>query len=132
LQIVRSDRKLERVIFPINDICAYLTPETKHSVWVNTEKDAQGSKVTDFFDKWPSLYEEMQWQRKLEVRPLLSACTKRLRLWTRMGFFLAVLLNVILALAYPFDQLQSQKRGWLLRDDLVLCRFLTKCQNHTE
>ena len=65
-QIVRSDRKLERVIFPIHDICAYLTTETMQSVFVNTEKDAQGSKVTEFFDNWQMLFEEMKWQRKLQ------------------------------------------------------------------
>jgi len=36
------------------------------SVFVNTEKDAQGSKVTDFFDNWQMLFEEMKWQRKLQ------------------------------------------------------------------
>ena len=66
LKIVRSDRKMERVIFPIHDICAYLSVETKQSIYVNTEKDAQGSKVTDFFNKWPQLFEEMKWQRKLQ------------------------------------------------------------------
>lgn len=57
---------MERVIFPIHDICAYLSAETKQSIYVNTEKDAQGSKVTDFFNKWPQLFEEMKWQRKLQ------------------------------------------------------------------
>lgn len=45
LQIVRSDRKMERVIFPIHTICEYLTPETKQNVLLETERDAQGSKV---------------------------------------------------------------------------------------
>ncbi|KAL3082805.1 hypothetical protein niasHS_010607 [Heterodera schachtii] len=107
IEIVRADRKMERVIFPIHNICAYLTSETKESVFINTEKDAQGSKVTDFFERWPSLYEEMKWQRKLQDRLWLSACTKRLPLWGRMGFFMAVLINLILAVAYPFDHEDS-------------------------
>lgn len=57
---------MERVVFPINDICSYLTPSTKANVFLNTERDAQGSKVTDFFDKWESLFEEMRWQQKLQ------------------------------------------------------------------
>lgn len=57
---------MERVVFPIHDICSYLSPETKNSVFINTERDAQGSKVTDFFDHWTNLYEEMKWQKKLQ------------------------------------------------------------------
>ena len=48
--------------------------------------------------------EEMRWQKKLKDRPLLNACTQRLRFWGRMAFFNAVLVNIILALCYPFDQ----------------------------
>lgn len=94
---------MERVVFPIHDICAYLTPETKQSVYVNTERDAQGSKVTDFFNGWESLYEEMKWQRKLQDRKFLSACTKRLRFWGRLAFSFAILVNIIIATSYPFD-----------------------------
>uniref|UniRef100_A0A183CC87 Inositol 1,4,5-trisphosphate receptor n=1 Tax=Globodera pallida TaxID=36090 RepID=A0A183CC87_GLOPA len=110
IEIVRADRKMERVIFPIHKICAFLTSETKEAVFVNTEKNAQGSKVTGFFERWPSLYEEMKWQRKLQDRLWLSACTRRLPLWGRMGFFLAVLVNLILAVAYPFDHKDTSAR----------------------
>ncbi|KAI6200598.1 Inositol 1,4,5-trisphosphate receptor [Aphelenchoides besseyi] len=103
IEIVRYDRKMERVVFPIHDICSYLTPATKNHIFINTERDAQGSKVTDFFDRWKSLYEEMKWQRKLQDRPILSACTRRLRFWGRMSFFNAILINIILALCYPFN-----------------------------
>lgn len=102
---------MERVVFPINDICSYLTPETKHTVFINTERDAQGSKVSDFFAKWTHLYEEMKWQQKLQDRPLLNACTKRLRFWARMAFLLAVLLNVLLAISYPFDSQFTTSEG---------------------
>ncbi|EPB80744.1 hypothetical protein ANCCEY_00150 [Ancylostoma ceylanicum] len=63
----------------------------------------EGSKVTEFFDQWPALYEEMKWQRKLQDRPYLSACTQRLRLWGRLAFLFAVLVNTIIALYYPFE-----------------------------
>ncbi|PAV80527.1 hypothetical protein WR25_22907 [Diploscapter pachys] len=66
IEIVRRDRTLERVVFPIHEICSYLTKETKFSVYNETERDNQGSKVTEFFEKWPDLYEEMKWQRKLQ------------------------------------------------------------------
>uniref|UniRef100_A0A914EEX3 Uncharacterized protein n=1 Tax=Acrobeloides nanus TaxID=290746 RepID=A0A914EEX3_9BILA len=66
IEIVRADRKLERVVFPIHEVCSYLTEATKQNILNNTERDAQGSKVTDFFDKWKSLYNEMKWQKKLQ------------------------------------------------------------------
>jgi hypothetical protein len=49
----------------------------------------------------------MSWQRKLQDRPILSACTRRLRFWGRMAFFNAVLINIILALCYPFESAAS-------------------------
>ncbi|KJH49237.1 hypothetical protein DICVIV_04617 [Dictyocaulus viviparus] len=122
LKIVRQDRTLERVIFPIHEICSFLTKETKQNIYNNTERDnqysysmyslaneffhfnlSQGSKVTEFFDQWPALYQEMKWQRKLKDRPYLSACAQRLRLWGRLAFLFAVLINIIIALYYPFD-----------------------------
>ena len=63
---MRSDRSLERVVFPIHDVCSYLTKETKLQVYNNTERDNQGSKITEFFSEWEYLYEEMKWQRKLQ------------------------------------------------------------------
>lgn len=36
---------MERVIFPIHAICEYLTPESKLNILLETEQDAQGSKV---------------------------------------------------------------------------------------
>ncbi|KAK6750287.1 hypothetical protein RB195_002332 [Necator americanus] len=103
IEIVRQDRTLERVVFPIHEVCSFLTKETKQNVYNNTERDNQGSKVTEFFDQWPALYQEMKWQRKLQDRPYLSACTQRLRLWGRLAFLFAVLVNTIIALYYPFE-----------------------------
>uniref|UniRef100_A0A1I8B146 RIH_assoc domain-containing protein n=1 Tax=Meloidogyne hapla TaxID=6305 RepID=A0A1I8B146_MELHA len=117
IEIVRSDRKMERVLFPIHDICGFLTDETKQSVFVNTEKDAQGSKISDFFDKWNYLFNEMKWQKKLQNRPWLSYFTKRLHLWSRMCFFLSVLLNLILAISYPFEHSQNFGQSLFLSAD---------------
>ncbi|KAL3982635.1 RIH domain family protein [Acanthocheilonema viteae] len=103
IEIVRSDRKMERVIFPIHAICEYLTPESKLNILLETEQDAQGSKVTEFFDQWPKLFEEMKWQKKLQDRKYFSNCTKRLILWARISFFFAVLINTVIAVFYPFS-----------------------------
>lgn len=65
IEIVRSDRTLEQIVFPIPEICEYLTDETKHRVYVSAERDDQNSKVTDFFSRTDSLFAEMKWQKKL-------------------------------------------------------------------
>ncbi|KAK5964841.1 hypothetical protein GCK32_011469, partial [Trichostrongylus colubriformis] len=41
IEIVRQDRTLERVVFPIHEICSFLTKETKQNVYNNTERDNQ-------------------------------------------------------------------------------------------
>ncbi|CAD5219928.1 unnamed protein product [Bursaphelenchus okinawaensis] len=120
IEIVRSDRKLERVVFPIHDVCSYITPETKAHVFVNTERDAQGSKVTDFFDKWEELYDEMKWQKKLQSQQLLSGITKKLRFWGRMSFFNAVLINIMIAICYPFENAPLERHVQLSNPFLYL------------
>ncbi|VDD89339.1 unnamed protein product [Enterobius vermicularis] len=98
IEIVRSDRKMERVIFPIHTICEYLTPETKQNVLLETERDAQGSKITEFFDQWPTLYEEMKWQKKLQGLFLASLGRTTEAYWgiaAVMFSFTMLLINII-------------------------------------
>ena len=45
-QIVRSDRKLEQIVFPKNQLCNALTPASQDRVYQTTECDLQGSKVS--------------------------------------------------------------------------------------
>ena len=65
LQIVRSDRTMEQIVFPIPEICEYLTPETQQRVYLTAERDEQGSKITDFFERHEDMFAEMKWQKKL-------------------------------------------------------------------
>ncbi|KAF8372924.1 hypothetical protein PRIPAC_79353 [Pristionchus pacificus] len=121
IEIVREDRSLERVVFPIHDICSYVTRETKSNVYFETERDAQGSKVTDFFGRWPELYDEMRWQHKLQTWPWLSHCARRLKLWSRFSNFFAVLVNAIIAFYYPFEDSVST----LASNPFVFVTFLS-------
>jgi len=65
LQIVRSDRSLEQITFPIPEVCIYLTKETKDRIYTTTKRDDQNSKVFDFFNKVEDLFAEMKWQKQL-------------------------------------------------------------------
>ena len=56
---------MEQIVFPIPEICEYLTEETKMRVYYTAERDDQGSKVTDYFEKTEDMFAEMKWQKKL-------------------------------------------------------------------
>lgn len=71
-QIVRHDRSMEQIVFPVPNICEYLTEESKMRVFTTTERDDQGSKVNDFFQQFDNLYNEMRWQKKIRSKSLFS------------------------------------------------------------
>ena len=79
IEIVRHDRTMEQIVFPIPEICEYLTPETKHRVYVTAERDDQNSKLTDFFDRHEDLLSEMKWQKKLRGNRVYL-CSKRVKI----------------------------------------------------
>nr|DBA33817.1 TPA: hypothetical protein GDO54_001448 [Pyxicephalus adspersus] len=102
IEIVRSDRSMEQIVFPVSDICKFLTEETKHRVFTTTEQDEQGSKVSDFFDQSSFLHNEMEWQKKLRSMPLMYWFSRRMTLWGTISFNLAVFINLIIAFFYPY------------------------------
>lgn len=83
LQIVRLDRSMEQIIFPVPGICEFLTKETKYRLFTTTEQDEQGSKVSDFFDQSSFLHNEMEWQKKLrsKSKPDLPSALAKLGLF---------------------------------------------------
>ncbi|XP_020855049.1 inositol 1,4,5-trisphosphate-gated calcium channel ITPR3 [Phascolarctos cinereus] len=102
IEIVRQDRSMEQIVFPVPSICEFLTEETKHRLFTTTEQDEQGSKVSDFFDQSSFLHNEMEWQRKLRSMPLIYWFSRRMTLWGTISFNLAVFINIIIAFFYPY------------------------------
>lgn len=125
MQIVRHDRTLEQIVFPIPEICEYLTRDTKIKIYNTAERDDQGSKVSDFFEKTDDMFNEMMWQKKLRgnysntcinttsikyaywcyvtARPSLFWVSSFMSLWSNILFNCAVIINLIVAFFYPFD-----------------------------
>lgn len=62
-------------MFPVPNICEYLTEESKVRVFTTTERDDQGSKVNDFFQQFDNLYNEMRWQKKIRSKASFSGST---------------------------------------------------------
>ncbi|KAL6082378.1 hypothetical protein STEG23_021533, partial [Scotinomys teguina] len=102
IEIVRQDRSMEQIVFPVPAICQFLTEETKHRLFTTTEQDEQGSKVSDFFDQSSFLHNEMEWQRRLRSMPLIYWFSRRMTLWGSISFNLAVFINIIIAFFYPY------------------------------
>ncbi|VVC34830.1 Hypothetical protein CINCED_3A015582 [Cinara cedri] len=103
IEIVRHDRTLEQIVFPIPEICEYLTRDTKIKIYNTAELDDQGSKVSDFFEKTDDMFNEMMWQKKLRARPSLFWVSSFMSLWSNILFNCAVIINLIVAFFYPFD-----------------------------
>ena len=131
MQIVRHDRTMEQIVFPIPEMCEYLTRDTQVRVFNSAERDEQGSKVADFFQRVDDMFHEMTWQKKLrgtfdfqepfgwntllECRagqPVLFWVSSHMSLWSQILFNVAVIMNLIVALFYPFsNQLPSTGRN---------------------
>lgn len=103
IEIVRHDRTLEQIVFPIPEICEYLTRDTKLRILNTAERDDQGSKVTDFFERHIDMFNEMKWQKKLRSQICLFWVSSYMSLWSNILFYCAVLINLIVAFFYPFD-----------------------------
>ena len=67
---------MEQIVFPIPEICEYLTGETKHFVLNTAERDDQGSKVSDFFERHEDMFAEMKWQKKLRGESISIELTR--------------------------------------------------------
>jgi len=113
IEIVRSDRTMEQIVFPIPEICEYLTHETQIRVHTTVERDEQGSKVQGFFDQCDYLFDEMKWQKKLRGQPLLFRISNYMCLWSRVLFFLAVIINMLVAISYPFTDDWPVVGSWM-------------------
>nr|XP_042714042.1 LOW QUALITY PROTEIN: inositol 1,4,5-trisphosphate receptor type 3 [Chrysemys picta bellii] len=107
IEIVRLDRSMEQIIFPVPNICEFVTRETKYRLFTTTEQDEQGSKVSDFFDQSSFLHNEMEWQKKLRSMPLMYWFSRRMTLWGSISFNLAVFINIIIAFFYPYVEATS-------------------------
>ncbi|MGH0146773.1 UNVERIFIED_CONTAM: hypothetical protein FKN15_008749 [Acipenser sinensis] len=107
IEIVRHDRTMEQIVFPVPNICEFLTKESKLRVYYSTERDEQGSKINDFFLRSEDLFNEMNWQKKLRAQPVLYWCSRNMSFWSSISFNLAVLMNLLVAFFYPLEGIRG-------------------------
>ncbi|XP_051776949.1 inositol 1,4,5-trisphosphate receptor type 1-like isoform X1 [Erpetoichthys calabaricus] len=107
IEIVRQDRTMEQIVFPVPNICEFLTKESKLRIYYTTERDEQGSKINDFFLRSEDLFNEMNWQKKLRAQPVLYWCSRNMSFWSSISFNLAVLMNLLVAFFYPLEGIRG-------------------------
>ena len=100
---------MEQIVFPIPEICEYLTDDTKFKLYTNAERDDQGSKVSDFFNRYEDTFTEMRWQKKLRSNPALFWVSRHMNYWSHAIFALSVFINVVVACFYPFSETLPSK-----------------------
>jgi len=129
IEIVRQDRSLEQIVFPVPPICEYLTEVSKLDVYCNAERDEKNSKVNDFFERSDELYREMQWQRQLRGHSTLFWCSRNIEIWKMIAFYHALILNILVALFYPFSTkpIELDHRLSLLIWIAMLASFAVTC-----
>ena len=123
----RADRVMERIVFPVPPICEYLTEETKMLVYTTTERDDQGSKVTDFFDKTDDMFMEMKWQKKLRCKSICSLWALSPAVDTWYFFIAAKLLAgrsyIVVFLVYLSPQDEFIMSLWCQRKGKLICEY---------
>lgn len=124
IEIVRSNRQIERVVFPIPQICEYLTLETKKIVFNDTEPDEHDSKIPDFFLKIDSLFEEMKWQRELHSKPLLHSIARHMSLCSSTEFKLSCLVTILVLLCVS-PKAELTQRGDLKQSSSLLSNMIS-------
>lgn len=103
IEVVRADRVMEQINFPVPTICEYLTEKKKSEIYHSCERDEHNSKVADFFEKSEDLYKEMIWQQKLRNYTMLYWFSRHLGLWENIAYYLAIIINVLVGFFYPFS-----------------------------
>uniref|UniRef100_A0A6G1SGD1 Inositol 1,4,5-trisphosphate receptor n=1 Tax=Aceria tosichella TaxID=561515 RepID=A0A6G1SGD1_9ACAR len=126
IEIVRCDRKMERVVFPVPQICEYLTDETKSHVFHSTQQDERGSKIPNFFLKVDDLFEEMKWQRELQTKPILHSIARYMSLWSDLEFKLSFLVTVLVLFCISKNN-QFHMNQFSLYTMIVLLKILSLC-----
>lgn len=103
IEVVRKDRGLEQINFPVPAVCEYLTEKKKEEVYQSCERDEHNSKVSDFFERTEDLYKEMVWQKKLRDNPTFFCISRNWHLWENIALNLAIVINLLVAFFYPFS-----------------------------
>ena len=60
--------------------------------------------MAEFFNRYEDMLAEMRWQKKLRTTPILCKAAQHMSLWNTISFNFALLINILVAILYPFDE----------------------------
>ncbi|KAG5678613.1 hypothetical protein PVAND_008274 [Polypedilum vanderplanki] len=107
IEIVKTNGNLEEIVFPVPEICHQLKKNEKIKLFKSCERDEQGSKILDFFNKSEELYERLVWEKGISKYSVLLNIAKNKALYSATAFIMITIINILLALLYPFDSIRS-------------------------
>ncbi|KAI9193543.1 uncharacterized protein BJ171DRAFT_250962 [Polychytrium aggregatum] len=132
---VKGEEKLQSVLFPIPDMCQYLSQDAKDTFLWTVNRDTPESKIEDFMAKSVELAFRMKNQAQVTENPRTSWITNNHDLWWSLAFRLTLALNVISLLCsktleqhHQWHSLQAYDLGcspwmWYLRRLLGLAHI---------
>jgi inositol 1,4,5-triphosphate receptor type 1 len=103
IEIVKASGSLEEIVFPVPQVCTRLKQADKMKIFQSCERDGQGSKIADFFEKSSTLFEQLTWEKGISRFNLILTLAKNKSTYSAATFTLMLMINLLIALFYPYD-----------------------------
>eukprot|EP01135_Chromosphaera_perkinsii_P006243 Nk52_evm4s470 gene=Nk52_evmTU4s470 len=103
---------LERIFFPIPDVCRMLTEKTEEDVVQSSKQfvDDQSEKLSNFFSLAKDAMAEMEFREKLKSEPMFWIFSKYRAKMKKVAFKLSIFINIFLALFFPLENYGAEDR----------------------
>eukprot|EP00127_Corallochytrium_limacisporum_P001389 Clim_evm11s55 gene=Clim_evmTU11s55 len=106
IEIVRKGI-IENVIFPIPEVCKFLTQESMEQLVDEAQEDEDGSLVSYYYDQFDRLYREMRWQQRIQGHRRLYFVAQQAKTWKELCFFVSVVFNCLILCYYPLEDFKA-------------------------
>ncbi|CAH8853345.1 unnamed protein product [Trichobilharzia szidati] len=103
IEIIRENNKIERIIYPIPEMCQYLTNTKKCQLLNKTIMDDDHTKLPSLFELIEDIYAEMLCAKHMLVHPWIHWFSFRSQWISDASFYQTLCLNFLLITFYPFQ-----------------------------
>nr|CAH8857369.1 unnamed protein product [Trichobilharzia regenti] len=103
IEIIRENNKIERIIYPIPEMCQYLTNTKKCQLLNKTVMDDDHTKLPSLFELIEDIYAEMLCAKHMLVHPWIHWFSFRSQWISDASFYQTLCLNFLLIAFYPFQ-----------------------------
>ena len=131
VELVNARGELERVIFPIHPLCAFLTPEARETFLRKVPRGSAAAKLQGLLDGSAELQQEMEHQAKLVQRQgILAALLRHYGALKRVLFALALAINALLVARDAAITSTTGASSLLVGDDAPIWRHAHEASEH--